>query len=46
MKKIIVSFMAITAILFGFIIPASIVSAAEFISIGTGGPTWCVLRCR
>ena len=39
MKKIIVSFMAITAILFGFIIPASIVSAAEFISIGTGGPT-------
>ena len=39
MKKIIVSFMAVTAIFFSFIIPASIVSAAEFISIGTGGPT-------
>ena len=39
MKRIILSFIASTAIFVSFIIPTTAVSAAEFISIGTGGPT-------
>ena len=39
MKKLILSLVASLAIVFGFIIPTTIVNAAEFISIGTGGPT-------
>ena len=39
MKRIILSFIASTAIFVSFIIPTIAVSAAEFISIGTGGPT-------
>ena len=39
MKKIIVGIVASFAIVFGFIIPTTTVNAAEFISIGTGGPT-------
>ena len=39
MKKIIVSLIATTAIFFSFVIPTATISAAEFISIGTGGPT-------
>ena len=39
MKRIILSFIASTAIFVSFVIPTTTVSAAEFISIGTGGPT-------
>ena len=39
MKKIIVSLIASTAIFISFVIPTATISAAEFISIGTGGPT-------
>ena len=39
MKKLILSLIASSAIVFGFIIPTTTVNAAEFISIGTGGPT-------
>jgi TRAP transporter TAXI family solute receptor len=39
MKKLILSLIASSSIVFGFIIPTSTVNAAEFISIGTGGPT-------
>ena len=39
MKKLILSLVASSAIVFGFIIPTVTVNAAEFISIGTGGPT-------
>ena len=39
MKRIILSFIASTAIFVSFIIPTTAVSAAEFIAIGTGGTT-------
>ena len=39
MKKLFLSLIASSAIFFSFIIPTSTVNAAEFISIGTGGPT-------
>ena len=39
MKKFFVSFFATTAILFSFVVPTTTINAAEFISIGTGGPT-------
>ena len=39
MKKLFLSLVASFAIVFGFIIPTTTVNAAEFISIGTGGPT-------
>ena len=39
MKKLFLSLIASSAIFFSFIIPTSAVNAAEFISIGTGGPT-------
>ncbi|SVB36178.1 uncharacterized protein METZ01_LOCUS189032, partial [marine metagenome] len=38
MKKFILSMIASFAIFFSFILPTT-VNAAEFISIGTGGPT-------
>jgi len=39
MKKLFLSPIASFAIFFSFIIPTTAVNAAEFISIGTGGPT-------
>ncbi len=39
MKKLFLSLIASFAIFFSFIIPTTTVNAAEFISIGTGGPT-------
>ncbi|SVE60191.1 uncharacterized protein METZ01_LOCUS513045, partial [marine metagenome] len=38
MKKFMLSLIASSAIFFNFILPTT-VNAAEFISIGTGGPT-------
>ena len=39
MKKFLLSLVTSSAIVFGFIVPATAVNATEFISIGTGGPT-------
>ena len=39
MKKFFLGLVASSAIVFGFVIPTATVNAAEFISIGTGGPT-------
>jgi TRAP transporter TAXI family solute receptor len=39
MKKLFLSLIASFAIFFSIIIPTTVVNAAEFISIGTGGPT-------
>ena len=39
MKKIFISFFASIAVMITFVLPVNTVVAAEFISIGTGGPT-------